>query len=415
LIVARVLGPHGRAQYALPLNLALVIWICVHLSIEASIARAVARREATFEQVAQAGTLLALVLGCVGFVLAAGLGLALRNSALAGAPIGAILAAAATVPAAMFGQLAASLLFRRGRLRGYAITQAAQGLLQLVLLGVVALTHRLRPTTTLEINLVVIVLANITLVVLLARDLGRGALVPRRNGPRLFALVRTGLVLHLASIALFLNLRIDLLLVGVMRSADAAGRYSLSTTLAELVLVGTATIGLAALRNQTELDAPRAVDYTIEFARRSLGIATLFAVIASALAYPLIVLAYGHVWSGSVLPFVILTVGAVGLAVESPVRGLLLRLGRPLAISLAAAVATIVNVALNLLLIPSLGISGAAIASACSYWLAAALMLALLQRTSGVRVGRALRFPSLSELAGTLRPRRSGAVPQERR
>lgn len=108
---------------------------------------------------------------------------------------------------------------------------------------------------------------------------------------------------------------------------------------------------------------------------------------------------YGDSWRGSVLPFVILLVALLAMVIESPVRNLLLGVGRPWSISAAGFAAMLVNVALNLALLPVLGLAGAALASTVSYWLAAGLMLWLLARRTDEPV-----------LASLLRPQRDDLV-----
>ena len=79
----------------------------------------------------------------------------------------------------------------------------------------------------------------------------------------------------------------------------------------------------------------------------------------------------------------------VALAVEGPARDLLIRIAPPLAISAASAAGLVLNVGLNFLLIPAIGIAGASIASVVSYWVAGGLMLYLLSRYGDVPMRRA--------------------------
>src|SRR5947208_4591042 len=52
IIITRQLGPTGRAGYALPLALTAIVWVVLHLSIEAAAQRLLGRREATLGEVA---------------------------------------------------------------------------------------------------------------------------------------------------------------------------------------------------------------------------------------------------------------------------------------------------------------------------------------------------------------------------
>jgi stage V sporulation protein B len=397
VIVTRQLGPSGRAQYALPLTLAGVAWVIVHLSIEGSVQRLLARREATLREVTGLLSATTIVMSALAVPLTIGLGLALRHDLLADAPAACIVIAAATIPFSLAGQMAAALLFQLGKLRAYGFIVAASGGLQLTLAATIALLSHISPRTALLIALAVIAATAFALCTALAAELGAGALVPRTSWPLARSALRIGLRLHASSIALFLNLQIDLLLVSAFTNAHDTGIYSLAATLAAMVFVATSTVALAALQTQTDASADVASEYTAELTRQTLALSTILAIVASVGSYPFILVAYGSDWLPSVVPFVVLTAAAVGLGVEAPVRNLLIRVGRPSAISKAAIAALAVNVALNCALIPLVGIVGAALASVASYWCAALLMARLVQRETGIKVREIVAWPKKNE------------------
>jgi O-antigen/teichoic acid export membrane protein len=402
LVIARSLGPDGRGEYALALNLATIAWVVFHLSIESAIARLLARKEATAFELTRLSVQASLVLGGAGALAALATGLATRDSLLDGASTTAIALAAATVPPSVAGQLFAALLLRRGQLRAFGYGQAGLATAQFALLTGTALTGALTPESTLLINLVATAGLAVAMGVVLARDLSPRALVPVLPLRWSLRAVRLGASLHPASVGAYLNLRIDLLLVGAVLDARRAGLYSLAVVLAELVAIATTTVATSALQGQSELDRHAAVRYTLAFVRQSFAAALVLSVPVALAAYPFVVFVYGDEWRGSVLSFVILLVALLALVIESPVRNLLLRVGRPWSISAAAFGAMLVNVALNLALLPVLGIAGAALASTVSYWLAAGLMLSLLARRTEEPVVASLLRPQPGDLVGML-------------
>jgi Na+-driven multidrug efflux pump len=96
----------------------------------------------------------------------------------------------------------------------------------------------------------------------------------------------------------------------------------------------------------------------------------------------------------------ILSVAAVALTVQSSAAILLVRLARPRVVSAIAGVATVVNIGLNLLLIPTIGIEGAALGSLVSYWCLFGLTVALLRRQPDF------------DARSLFRPRRDDLVPR---
>jgi O-antigen/teichoic acid export membrane protein len=237
----------------------------------------------------------------------------------------------------------------------------------------------------------------LSLTAVLARRVGPGALTPVTEWRLVRSALHIGIRLQPASMALWLNLKIDLLLVGLLTSTHQAGLYSLSANLADIVFVSVSTIGLAALETQTRADPKAAISYTMDFISQNLGLAVALGLVAAAISYPFIVLVYGSVWSASVVPFVLLMPAVVALAVEGPARDMLIRIAPPLVISAAAATGLGLNVGLNFLLIPWVGIAGASLASVVSYWVAGGLMLYLLSKYGDVPMKRVLRMPRRSD------------------
>lgn len=393
LVATRALGPDGRGQYALALNLATMIWVISHLSVEHSIARLMARREATVAELCHLGSFFALVLGLFGTAATLAIGLCGREALLGDASAATVVLAAATIPFTLAGQMATALLLRMGNLRPYGWTIAVGAIVQFALVVALELGIGLSPQLAILCALITIAGIAAALTAALARRVGWRSLTPVTERRLVRAALHVGVRLQPASVALWLNLKIDLFLVGLLATTHEAGLYSLSVNLADIVFVAVSTVALAALETQTKAETEAAVSYTMDFISQNLGVALALGLVAALFAYPFIVFVYGSAWEESVLPFVLLMPAVVALAVEEPARGLLVRISPPLVISAAAAVGLVLNVGLNFLLIPAVGISGASLASVLSYWVAAGLMLYLLSRYGEVPMSRALRMP----------------------
>lgn len=402
LVATRALGPSGRGQYALALNLATMVWVISHLSVEQSIARMMARKEATVVELCHLASLFSLILGLLGMAITLAIGLPGSDSLLGGANKATIVLAAATIPFTLVGQMATALLLRMGRLRTYGWIIAVGAVIQFALVIGFELGVGLSPELAMLGALLTIAGVAAALAVALARRVGVRALTPISEWRLVRLSLHIGIRLQPASIALWLNLKIDLFLVGLLTTTHEAGLYSLSANLADIVFVAVSTIGLAALEAQTRAEAKAAIAYTVDFISQNLGVAILLGLAATLLSYPFIVLVYGAEWQASVLPFALLMPAVVALAVEGPARDLLIRIAPPLVISAASAAGLVLNVALNFILIPKIGIAGASIASVISYWLAGILMLYLLSHYGDVPMRRALRLPRSGDALPTL-------------
>jgi O-antigen/teichoic acid export membrane protein len=393
LIATRALGPDGRGQYALALNLATMVWVITHLSVEQSVARMLARKEASLVELCRLASLFSLTLGFVGVAITLVIGLAERDTLLGGASAATVVLAAATIPFTLVGQMATALLLRMGVLRAYGWTIALGAVIQFLLIVGFELGVGLSPQLTMLAALLTIAGVSLVLVAVLAKRVGIRALSPVSERRLIRSALHTGIRLQPASIALWLNLKVDLFLVGLLATTHEAGLYSLSASLADIVFTAVSTIALAALEAQTKADAKAAATYTVDFISQNVAVALLLGLAAAVVAYPFIVFVYGAEWQASVLPFVLLMPAVLALAIEEPARGLLIRIAPPLVISAAAGAGLALNVALNFALVPAIGISGASLASVLSYWLAGILMLYLLSRYGNVPMRDALRLP----------------------
>lgn len=176
---------------------------------------------------------------------------------------------------------------------------------------------------------------------------------------------------HVSMVALFLLLRVDVFLLNSQVSESQVGLYAVAVALVELTFVFTDSLAQVILPRQVADSFPVAAAYTVRVMRASL-VASLVVVAGIVVSGPYVVpLLFGEDFGGSVAAVFSLAPGIVAFATIRTVGGVLIRLNRPLLISAVTAGAMAVNVILNVLLIPHLGIVGAGIASSVAYSLLA--------------------------------------------
>ena len=149
IIVTRELGPVGRAQYALPLALAGIVWVVTNLSLELASSRMLARREITVLPLTRVLSLWWMAMSVVATAIAFGLGSLLREEVLAGASAEMVLVASLTIPALLATQLAGQLLIVRGRLIAHGLASAIGAVLQLAITLYLLATDNLTPSSAL--------------------------------------------------------------------------------------------------------------------------------------------------------------------------------------------------------------------------------------------------------------------------
>lgn len=198
------------------------------------------------------------------------------------------------------------------------------------------------------------------------------------------ALASYGLRIYPASLSGYFNYRADTYLIQalLLSPAKALAQYSTAVTMAELVFYVPNSIGTIFL--------PRVAGSRPEDANRMLGrvarLSTLITVCLALALAPTAVIGIHLVLPKYVdcLPaFFVLLPAVVSLSLAKIMTSYISGRGRAGLVSSAITVALVLNVALNLILIPRFGIVGASLASVASYSAHAALTLAIASRLSG--------------------------------
>lgn len=181
---------------------------------------------------------------------------------------------------------------------------------------------------------------------------------------------------QVGGLMLQLNLRLDFVILSVLAGPAVVGVYAVGSKFAELIKVGTLALSYV-LYPQFARDGARRAR---KRARRLIGRVALF---SAAAAVPLFVTAgfvisvmYGRAFHGAILPARIILAGLVFDGVGGVITGYLYGLGRPGLNSWALGAGLVFTVVLDALLIPPMGATGAAIASATAYTMTTVALVA---------------------------------------
>ena len=176
-------------------------------------------------------------------------------------------------------------------------------------------------------------------------------------------LVQDGWPLLLSGIAITLSMRVDQIMIGQIMSDTAVGIYSVGVRLAEVFIFVGLTVASSIFPRLIELNEKEFAKEFVRFIRLPfyvLFILSIFVAVTSELIVPII---FGQEYLGSapVLSILVFSVPITYISVMS--SKYLLRKGMQREIMYRQVIGVVVNIAMNLLLIPSMGIVGAAIAT----------------------------------------------------
>jgi stage V sporulation protein B len=218
------------------------------------------------------------------------------------------------------------------------------------------------------------------------------------NSKRQAALAVYGLRAHLGNILQGLNYRLDIFLVAFFLTTKEVGLYSVAVTAAELLGVVPTVLGWVILQRAAVLPSARASNVTSAATRLTSLVTLVGAFVLLLSGDTLIRLVFGQPFRSSALPLKLLLPGMWALGIWRNLTNDLAGRGYPEARSYTAGVAVVVTVALDLALIPRLGISGAALASTTAYCAGAGLGIRFFSKRTGVPA-RDLVLPRPSDIA----------------
>jgi O-antigen/teichoic acid export membrane protein len=181
---------------------------------------------------------------------------------------------------------------------------------------------------------------------------------------------------QIGSVMLLLNARLDFALVGGLIGPAALGIYAIASRFAELLRLPYLAASYVLYPSYARDRQDVAIDKARSMMRRIGWIPAAGVIPLGIAATFLLPILYGPDFRHAVGPTWILLIGLTGGGVAGVASAFLLGVARPGLNSLANAAGLVVTVSLDLLLIPRLGVVGAAVASCCAYLCTSAALVA---------------------------------------
>lgn len=180
---------------------------------------------------------------------------------------------------------------------------------------------------------------------------------------------------YFANLTQFFNYRLDTFIVNFFGGSTNVGLYSTGVATAELLWYMPNAVSGALFPKSASLEKEHSSRLTSQACRQTLIILIPFSLVFALLGSRAIPLIYGTAFQASVIPFLLLLPGIVGLAIGKIIFANLSGSGKPQYATFSAVFALGSTILLDVLLIPAIGIKGAAIASSLSYLLIAFLAI----------------------------------------
>jgi O-antigen/teichoic acid export membrane protein len=385
LFISRVLGPEGAGTYAVALLLPRLLSQLLNVGLPSANVYYLASKQFALMQVWTASRDLVLIMSVLGLVIASISIVLIGSKAFPGVDPRLLFLAMLIFPTSLMNGVLASLYQALQNFRAYNLLVLIQPTFALLLLVVLWGTSNFSITTILIATAAAHAAALAVGLVMIRKVVN--ILAPSID-PRgyLFQALRYGIKTHMGNLVSFLNYRMDIFLVNFFVGPVGTGLYSIAVQLVEQLWMISQAVSIVLLPRLSSMvgdDSGRRA-LTAVIARFVLWGTLLGAGMLAAVATPLIEGLFGAEFRGAIPVLMILLPGVV-----------LLSCGRVLANSLAARglvgvnlvlaiVALVVNLIGNVLLIPILGILGAALATTTAYITILLLQLIVQKRVSGI-------------------------------
>jgi len=381
VLTARTLGPTGKGQLAIITTSTSFLVLLTSVGLGASVVYYLNRQNNGRTSVIFCAFLIQSIL-VMPVMLLATVGASYLSSIFSNNqldPLMIVVAALIGLPAGTVLGIANNSLIALQHVRDYGLLQILTAGIQIGLLASLAVVDRL---TTLS-AVAVFALAPLPAIVISYYRL-KAAGVILVNFPDLDLIRR--MILYggrawLGNMLQYFNYRVDVFIVFFLLGAGAVGIYAVAVSLAELIWYIPGAVSTI-LFPRTAMDWNRATQFTPRVSRNALVVMTILAIFMAITGPILFKVVYGEQFSDSFAPLWVLLPGVVFLGVGKILAGDLACRGKPEYWTYSAGVSLVATVLLDFVLIPVMGIVGAALASTVSYAIAAFLLLMLYVRIS---------------------------------
>jgi O-antigen/teichoic acid export membrane protein len=403
LMVARGLGPEGRGTIAFVIVSALILSRVADFGIDRATLVFASRRPELRPQLLANSLLFRLTAGVVIATTGVVAMLILGDSSPAGVGLTEVLLVIIGTLAVALTDAGDAFLVGSGRIGRRAAVLAIAPWVYAGLVGVMFFTETMTVTRA-ATAWATAMTAGAGLMIWLAvrvNGLARPGLALLRES------IAFGVRSWVGSVASFLNMRFDQILLGVLATQAALGAYAVAVNGAEVLLYFPSAVAtmLAPALARAEPN-PRHVQVLRTF--RILGATTLVTVVLAALVGPkLLPLVFGERFQDSVVPFLWLLPGALGYTTKMVFSTGLLASLSPGRSSLGSLSALATGVTLDLLLIPPYGATGAAIAASAAFVVGGLVAIVLYRRRHTFSWTRIVPRPSDLDVLRQLNPFRT--------
>ncbi|MBM6860686.1 flippase [Clostridium saudiense] len=362
VIISRTLGPQLQGVYNLAILMPTMMYNFLNFGQDVSIIYFLSNKTVDKKQAINNMLPVIIIYSIASTIIGGALIFILKERLFNDVAYGTLLLALSISPLTFFNSVLSGILKSEGK---FIVLNKIQVINKIIYLGICTILF-------IFVNVKVVILANITIllisIITIWRRLEIGNI--KISFDKEFQKRNTiyGFKSYLSNMITYLNYRLDTLIIKALTTTANVGQYSLAVGLAEQVWVFSSSIStvlfpyVSSIEGEKEKSKVTTLTFKIVLVFTLLVIVFLYLIAAFIIPF-----LYTEAYEPAIEPFKVLLIGVFLLSLGRILANDIAARGKPELNTVSNIIGLIVNVTLNILLIPSMGITGAAVATSISY------------------------------------------------
>jgi len=385
IIVARSLGPEGKGIYSLVFLFEGVLVNFLDFGIGSATVFNIGKKKYSPREALGANIFLSTAISLASIIIGSLIIIFLGSHIFPGIPSKYLFLGLVLAPFYFYLNYIVSIMLGLQKIKLYNLLQSAVPLFFFLLLLLLLLLRRIDVVQAVFAQIAAYALAVVVAFVVAKKNSG-GISFP--SGTAIYkSAISYGIKNYIGNIITFFQYRANVFLINIFLNPLAVGFYSVAAGLVEQMwIVSEAAGAMLFPRVAGESDKKNLDSFTPRVCRNVMFITLIACIFLFFIGPYLIGFFYSSSFSDSIAPFKILLAGIVAMSGWRILSSDFYGRGLPMINTYISAASVAVSIALNIVLIPQLGIIGAAWATSISYIASFLMILLVYRKISGNRI-----------------------------
>jgi len=385
IIIARILGPEGKGVYSLVILLPAFLIIFTNFGIGPASIYYIGKKKYSSKEVFGVNIIFSILISIFAIIIGLIVILFLGKKLFPGIEKEYLFLALLLIPFQIFLQFVVNILLGLQKFKKYNFINLIQTFIFLFLIIVFLLGLHFGIKAVIIAQILSIFIGSIFLFFQVKKETKGIVFSLNKNLLKDFFLY--GAKVYFGNILGFLHYRIDMFILNIFLNPIAVGFYSIAVVLSEKIWFISQSAGVLLFpRVSSETDSKKLKEFTPLVCRNILFITVLVVILLFLLSHSLIILLYSNQFFNSILPFQILLIGVVTISGWRILANDLYGRGKPILNSYITGISIVINIILNIILIPKYGIIGVAWATTISYTFAFMIIVIVYSKISDNKI-----------------------------